>query len=305
MTGRTGHLAAVDLGATSGRVMLATVGPGILDIRPVARFANDPVYLWNGERTAMHWDVPGLFHHVCGGLAEATRQQPDLLGIGVDSWAVDYGLLRDGALAGTALPLPRRPLRWRVSTSCTHDRLRSEICTPATVCSSCRSTRCTSWPPTGATARSTLADRALLIPDLIGYWLTGRAGHRTHQRLHHRTARHRRPLGRRAVQLLGLPPGCSPPSSNRAPIWARVLPDLAIQGGSDRSAARDHRRVARHRLGGGRGPHGPGSAVYISCGTWGLVGVELDRPVIDRGGAGRPTSPTRSAPTAESGSCAT
>ena len=71
MTGRTGQLVAVDLGATSGRVMLATVGPKTLDIRPVTRFANDPVYLWNGQRAAMHWDVPGLFHHVCSGLAEA------------------------------------------------------------------------------------------------------------------------------------------------------------------------------------------------------------------------------------------
>src|SRR6185369_14286161 len=94
MTGRTGHLAAVDLGATSGRVMLASVGPSSLDIRPLTRFANEPVYLWNGERSAMHWDVPGLFRHACKGLAEALRQAPDLVSIGVDSWAVDYGLLR-------------------------------------------------------------------------------------------------------------------------------------------------------------------------------------------------------------------
>ena len=121
MTGRTGHLAAVDLGATSGRVMLATVGAGSLEIRPLARFANEPVYLWNGQRSVMHWDVPGLFHHVCSGLAEATRQHPDLMGIGVDSWAVDYGLLRRGTLAG--LPHHYRDTRCDDGVDAVHTRI--------------------------------------------------------------------------------------------------------------------------------------------------------------------------------------
>ena len=151
MTGRTGHLAAVDLGATSGRVMLATVGPGSLDIRPLARFANEPVYLWNGKRSAMHWDVPGLFHHVCSGLAEASRQHPDLIGIGVDSWAVDYGLLRHGTLAG--LPHHYRDTRCDDGVDIVHPRVN---CMPATVYSFSRSTRCTSWPPISGTGRSVL-----------------------------------------------------------------------------------------------------------------------------------------------------
>ena len=42
------QVAAVDLGATSGRVMLAEVGPDKLEMKAVARFSNDPVTLWNG-----------------------------------------------------------------------------------------------------------------------------------------------------------------------------------------------------------------------------------------------------------------
>ena len=49
---RSGQVAAIDLGATSGRVMLADIGPGRLELEQVARFANDPVHLWNGHRTA-------------------------------------------------------------------------------------------------------------------------------------------------------------------------------------------------------------------------------------------------------------
>ena len=102
----------------------------------------------------MHWDVPGLFRSVCSGLAEATRHAPDLMSIGVDSWAVDYGLLRDGNLLG--LPYHYRDTRCDGGVDLVHARFRSEqIFMPATDCSSCRSTRCSSSPPTSSTARST------------------------------------------------------------------------------------------------------------------------------------------------------
>ena len=47
---RSAQVAAIDLGATSGRVMVADIGPGRLELEQVARFANDPVQLWNGHR---------------------------------------------------------------------------------------------------------------------------------------------------------------------------------------------------------------------------------------------------------------
>jgi hypothetical protein len=75
----------------------------------------------------MHWDVPGLFSHVCSGLAEALRQGPDLIGIGVDSWAVDYGLLRNGALAAFPI-ITATPGAMRASTSCTQDTAAGSAC---------------------------------------------------------------------------------------------------------------------------------------------------------------------------------
>lgn len=95
-----GRFLAVDLGATSGRVMSAEVGPGTLRMSAVHRFPNEPVYLWSGGRTAMHWDLPALFAQVCAGLAAASRDGGAVTSAGVDSWAVDYGLLRGGTLLG-------------------------------------------------------------------------------------------------------------------------------------------------------------------------------------------------------------
>ena len=56
MTG-TGTVAAVDLGATSGRVMIGRVARDTLDVTEAARFPNTPVRLWEGTRTGLHIPV--------------------------------------------------------------------------------------------------------------------------------------------------------------------------------------------------------------------------------------------------------
>ena len=89
------RFAAVDLGASSGRVMVGEVGPDTLRLTAAARFPNDPVRTDDG----LHWDVEALFDHAVAGLATAYAEGP-LASIGVDSWAVDYGRMRDGRLLG-------------------------------------------------------------------------------------------------------------------------------------------------------------------------------------------------------------
>ncbi len=87
-------VAAVDLGATSGRVMIGRVGDGVLELEQVARFPNGPVQRADG----WHWDIEALWGHVRDGLAEARRREPAIESVGIDSWAVDYGLLGPGGL---------------------------------------------------------------------------------------------------------------------------------------------------------------------------------------------------------------
>src|SRR5215203_5196118 len=93
-----GPVVAVDLGATSGRVILGRVDQraGTLELDHVARFPNGPVRLASG----LHWDFTGLYRDLSRGLADAFRREPAAASIGVDSWAVDYGLLRGGRLLG-------------------------------------------------------------------------------------------------------------------------------------------------------------------------------------------------------------
>src|SRR3546814_11425939 len=90
----SGAVAAVDLGATSGRVMIGRIGPGVLALEPVARFPNGPVERADG----WHWDFAALFGHVVAGLRDAVLAEPHVASIRIYSLAVDDGPLRDGEL---------------------------------------------------------------------------------------------------------------------------------------------------------------------------------------------------------------
>ena len=103
------RVAAVDLGATSGRVMLGRVGPDELVVEAVHRFPNEPVRTPDG----LFWDIDELYRQVLIGLRQAVARAPDLVSIGIDSWAVDYGLVRGGRAGRPAPPLPRRAHRAR------------------------------------------------------------------------------------------------------------------------------------------------------------------------------------------------
>ena len=107
----TSHI-AVDLGATSGRVALGAVDSGRVVAEEVRRFTNGPVE----RQGSLHWDIDRLMVEIGAGVATAARRAPaGAITVGIDSWAVDYGLVdaderllgpcfhyRDGRTAGVA-----------------------------------------------------------------------------------------------------------------------------------------------------------------------------------------------------------
>ena len=266
----TRAFAAVDLGATSGRVMIGRVGADRLDLEQVARFPNGPVRRADG----LHWDFAALHDHVLDGLAEALRREPAIESIGIDSWAVDYGLLRDGDLL--AEPFHYRDERTARGVDEVH------AITPFAELYGRNGLQFLPFNTLYQYRVDPLiagADAALLIPDLLAFLLTGRAvAERTNASttglLDVRTAQWDLDLATR----LGIP--------------ERVLPDLVDPG---ETIGRLRPEVAR-RIGGDLpvvavGSHDTASAVlaapltspdpaYISCGTWGLVGLELAAPVV-------------------------
>jgi sugar (pentulose or hexulose) kinase len=89
---KTRIMAAVDLGAGSGRVMLASFDGHHLSLEEVHRFPNSPVRL-GGHR---FWNILGLWNEILAGLRKARQVAGTLDSIGVDTWGIDYGLVDAG-----------------------------------------------------------------------------------------------------------------------------------------------------------------------------------------------------------------
>lgn len=84
------NIIAIDLGAESGRVILGTISDLKLEIRELHRFSNIPVRLNDG----IHWDILRLWNDILDGLTIAGKQANGKLScLGLDTWGVDYGLL--------------------------------------------------------------------------------------------------------------------------------------------------------------------------------------------------------------------
>lgn len=265
------RVAAVDLGATSGRVMVADVGPGRLALTEVHRFPNRPVTAPDGT---LRWDLDRLHAEVLTGLAAAGPVDS----VGVDSWAVDYGLLdASGRLLGA--PFSYRDARGERGV----ERVRGVV------------DEAEHYAVTGIqhlpfnTVFQLAADEhldeaatMLLLPDLIGFLLTGSVGaeatNASTTALYDVTAR---AWARGLADSVGVPERLLPPLREPGSVVGVLLPGVC-----ERTGQRPGTPVVAV------GSHDTASAVvavpfspgvpgaYVSSGTWSLVGLELAAPVV-------------------------
>ena len=162
-----GHVVALDFGATSGRVILGEVARDHLRMRVTGRFANRPVHV----RGRLHWDVLALWQGAIDGLTVALREAPEVSSIATDTWGVDYGLLRGGTLLGN--PSHYRDER----TNAVVDRVQGRMLHPEQYArAGIQFMPINTIYQLAAEADDevlAMADRALLMPDLFTYWLSG------------------------------------------------------------------------------------------------------------------------------------
>jgi rhamnulokinase len=280
MTARTATVAAVDLGASSGRVMLARVGPDRLELSEVHRFPNRPV------RTGgtLHWDVLALYGGVLDGLRAAGREGGRLDGVGIDSWAVDVGLLdADGALLGN--PVHYRDARHATAVPAVHAVVPPEELYRVNGLQHLPFNTVFQLAAARGTAQLAAARTALLVPDLLAYWLTGTVGAEvTNASTTGLLDATTREWGWELVDRLGLDRGLFPPlrqpGERLGVITADVLTETGLTGPVPVTAVGSH-DTASAVVG---VPAASDRFAYISCGTWSLVGVELEKPVLTEAG---------------------
>ncbi|GAA4427760.1 rhamnulokinase family protein [Georgenia halophila] len=276
-----GTYVAVDLGASSGRVVAGRLEGGRMVTEEVHRFPNGPVALREGDRTVLHWDVLALFNGIVTGLRHAARDRR-VVSVGIDSWAVDYGLLdADGALLGNTVNYRD----WR--TDGVPDRVFAHLPAESLYARTGLQVQPfnTIFQLVSAAGSVQLgaARRLLLVPDLLGHWLTG--------------AEVAEVTNASTTGLLDV----------AARTWATdvtdglresfgvdagpLLPPLVEPGTVVGTIDKEHLPGSSDVPLVAVGSHDTASAVaavpaestdfaYISCGTWSLVGLELDEPVL-------------------------
>ncbi len=261
-----------DLGAESGRAMLGRLSSDRLELQELHRFANTPVRV----RNTLYWDILRLWHEIQQGIGIATREAGlKLDGIGIDTWGVDFGLLgadgqllenprhyRDGQTAGVMERVFERVPRDDVfartglqfmQINTLYQLYAMKLAGSPALCS---------------------ARQLLNIPDLFNYWLTGVA---KSEFTIASTTQFFNPIRMQwesgllqDLELPGhilcelIPPGTllgNMLDAPHAPVYATAGHDTAAAVAAVPAGERD-------------------DWCYISSGTWSLMGLELNAPLI-------------------------
>lgn len=270
---------AIDLGASNGRVVLGAWDGQRFDLHELHRFANGPVNILG----SLHWDPLRLWTEIKVGLARYGQQfsQP-LAGIGLDTWGVDFALLdRAGRMLGN-------PFHYRDARTDGMMELAFQ-----------RASRAAIFHQTGIQFMqiNTLyqllsmveandpqldaAETLLLLPDLFNYWLTGRkAAEYTIASTSQMLDARRRTWAGDLLQTLGIPTAILPSVVDAGTVLGGLRRDIANEVGAPGApqviAIGSHDTASAVAAIPDLGPE----SVYISSGTWSLIGVETAQPVL-------------------------
>lgn len=274
-----GAFLAFDMGAESGRALIGRFESGTLTVEEIHRFPNEPVS-YNGE---LHWDAPRLWLEMRKGLARAAALEGmNLKSLGVDAWGVDYALLgesgvllenpyhyrdrrTEGMMERVFARVPKDEIYLRTGTAfmpiyTLYQLYAASLKTPKLL---------------GA------VESLVTIPGLFNYWLTGRSvceftSATTTQFYDPR----RRDWATELLDKLGLPSRILTPVIQPGTVIGPLLgsvansagmPDIPVVAPACHDTASAVSAIAS-----------TGESVFISSGTWSLLGTEISEAIINR-----------------------
>jgi rhamnulokinase len=268
---------AFDLGASSGRAMLGQLNSRTIDVTEIHRFPNDPVRI--GDR--FQWDILRIYHEMKQGLLRLKGQHTLPSSIGIDTWAVDFGLLdRSGELLMN--PYHYRDIRTdgmmeqvfrEVSPAEIFDRTGIQFLSFNTIYQLASLQRQKPY-------LLQEAERFLMIPDLLRYFFTGE---KANEFTNATTTQLYNPLSAswddHLLKSLNIPhklfqPVVSP-GTQAGSLRSSVTEELGIPPIPLYTVAEHDTASAVVAV-----PALERSFAYLSCGTWSLMGTEVDQPVI-------------------------
>lgn len=266
---------AVDLGASSGRVHLGKLGDSGLEVEEVHRFANGGIDLLGH----LHWDVLAIHRGILEGLRRCA-EVAEVASIGIDSWAVDYGLLDAGGEL-IANPYHHRDRRTEGVADAVTARVGAARWYRRNGIAQLGFN--TAFQLAADRERAAIAARLLLVPDLMGYWLTSRQvaeiTNASTTGLLTTTDDGQPAWDLEVMGEIGIPPGLFAPlilpGETIGGLLGPVAAETGLPAGVPVLAVGSH-DTASAVVG---VPAGREPFAFLSSGTWSLLGVELDAPV--------------------------
>ncbi|HEX3048213.1 MAG TPA: FGGY family carbohydrate kinase [Bacillota bacterium] len=277
------NLLAIDLGAESGRVILGRLAGSNLSLEESHRFLNEPVQM-GGH---LYWDFPGLLREIKKGIRMARQKAGEVDGMAVDTWGVDFGFL-DSTGELLANPIHYRDRRTDgifprfFATVPREEVYRQTGIQMMTLNSSCQMMALRKENPQLLESACEL----LFTPGLITYFLCGK---KANDSTIASTSQLYNPVTHDwaydLLKKLSLPAKLFTAPVQPGTILGNLTPDVATELGFEHKPGMGPQIIA------GAG-HDTAAAVaaipaleapfaYISCGTWSLIGTELDSPLIN------------------------
>lgn len=287
---------AFDFGASGGRAMCGTFDGEKITIEELHRFSNDPVIL-NGT---MYWDVLRLFFEIKQGLIKA-KKCGHIESIGIDTWGVDFGLIdSEGRLLEN--PVHYRDARTEGMLEESFHLIDKKRFYEITGNQFMEINTAFQLLYLLKNRKDLLerADKMLLMPDLFNYFLTGEKKAEysiasTTQLLDAKEGK----WSDEVISALGLPkeifPEIVPTGTKIGQLSEEICGELGLDRIDVIAAAGHDTQAAMVAV-----PASEDDFIFLSCGTWSLLGTELETPIINEksefynitneGGYGRKTS---------------
>lgn len=269
---------AIDLGASSGRGIVGSFDGEKLTLKENHRFSNDPVIL--GGR--MYWDILRIFHEIKQSIAKTVLDGDAIRSIGIDTWGVDYALL-DANGRMLANPTHYRDARTEGIVSYV-DRFfaPSELYAKTGI-------QCMNFNTIFQLAADLRDDakivenasRMLNIPDLLNYFLTGNmANEYTILSTGALLDAHKRDYAEDLLARVGIPQRLFGKIVQPGTPMGKLLPQVQSEVGKTDAEVLT---VASHDTASAviAVPTQEKEFLFISSGTWSLMGTEIDTPKIN------------------------
>ena len=269
---------AFDLGASSGRAILGTLGDGKIGMEEVHRFSNDPVIV-NGT---MYWDTLRQFYEIKQGISRA-KGYGGFESIGIDTWGVDFGLLdAHGDLLESGVHYRddrTQGMIGKVFAKIPEERLYEITGNEFMYFNTIFQMEALKEKRPWLLER---ADKFLFTPDLFNYLLTGE------QKCEYTMATtssmfdlRRKKWSREVMDALGLSESLFPEIIESGTVVGtlkqEICDELAVTPKKVIAVASHDTQSASVAV-----PTQEEDFIFISCGTWSLYGTELPGPVIGR-----------------------